>query len=156
MIGIEYYRRIRQLRMTDLAQRSGVTVETIRSYVRKGVPDGASVAMLVALADALDISIDALVADYDECRLTPRDRYSRSSCINSPNNVVSNYRIWHHLRYDELAALLNLKARESARTVCKRETAKEKYIRMLASYEGISLEAFTNRYATVDPPDLCA
>jgi hypothetical protein len=55
----------------------------------------------------------------------------------------------NNLRYQELADILGLAARESARTVCKRATARDLYVHMLAHYEGMTVDEFRAIYLPV-------
>lgn len=151
MTGLEFYRHKRQLTQESLAFASGVNKDTIKWFERRGPRDGMEVRVLIALADALGTTVDALVAEHDSSELTTIDRSTRESKICSPRNAVDNYRVMKNLRYQELADLLGLAARESARTVCKRTTARDLYIRMLANYEGLTEDAFRAIYLPVIP-----
>ena len=150
MTGVAYYRRKRGLTRLELAARSGATVQTIMNYEQKGVPSRAYVSVLLNLADALGVTLDELLAEHDERELTTLDRSKRESRIRSPRNAVSNYRIARNLRYQELADLLGLRDRESARVVCRRETAREKHILALSRHEGISAEKFLEQYLYIE------
>lgn len=149
MIGLEYYRRKRQMTRGVLAARAGVTVDTIRTYVDRGITDYVPVEKLLALADALEISLDELVAEHDDTELTSEDRPVRSSKIVSPQNVINNYRIRHNLRFAELAVILGLGDRESARTACRRETAREVHILRLCQYEHLDPDLFIMQYGKI-------
>ena len=150
MTGVEYYRRKRQLTRSELSTRSGLSKQSLMNYEQKGVPGHTSVSPLLNLADALGVTLDELLTDYDGSELTTADRIRRGSKIDSPRNAVSNYRIAHNLRYQELADRLGVSGREAARVICKRETARRKHILTLSRYEKLSPETFLERYLPTD------
>ena len=150
MIGVEYFRHKNKLTRKALKELSGITTMTIMNYERKGIPGSAYVSSLLPVADALGITLDELVDEYDARDLSTQDRAARYSAIRSPHNAVSNYRIAHNLRYQELADRLGLGDRESARVACKRETARAEHVIRLAGYEQISAEEFLKRYLPAD------
>lgn len=150
MTGVEYYRRKRQLTRPALSARSGLSKQTLANYEQKGIPDRTSVPPLLNLADALGVTLDELLTDYDGSELTTADRIRRGSKIDSPRNAVSNYRIAHNLRYQELADRLGVSGRETARVICKRETARRKHILALCEYENLSPEEFLECYLPSD------
>ena len=146
MTGVEYYRRKCGLTRPALSAKSGLCVATLMNYEQRGIPDHTPVSPLLNLADALGITLDALLASYEGSDLTTQDRAKRSSSIRSPRNAVSNYRIVHNLRYQELADRLGGSSREAARVICKRETAGKKHILALCWYEQVSPEDFLAHY----------
>lgn len=150
MTGVEYYRRKCGLTRPALSAKSGLCVATLMNYEQKGIPDHTPVTPLLNLADAFGITLDELLAGYDGSDLTTTDRAKRHSKISSPRNAVSNYRIAHNLRYQELADRLGVGGREAARVICKRETARKRHILTLALYELLSPEEFLERYLPSD------
>ena len=150
MTGVEYFRRKCGLTRPALSARSGLCVATLMNYEQKGIPDHTPVTPLLNLADAFGITLDALLAGYDGSDLTTTDRAKRHSKISSPRNAVSNYRIAHNLRYQELADRLGVGSREAARVICKRETARKRHVLTLALYELLSPEEFLERYLPSD------
>ena len=134
MTGVEYYRRKCGLTRPALSAKSGLCVATLMNYEQRGIPDHTP------------ITLDALLASYEGSDLTTQDRAKRSSSIRSPRNAVSNYRIAHNLRYQELADRLGVGSREAARVICKRETARKKHILALCCYEQVSPEDFLAHY----------
>lgn len=150
MNGVAFYRRKRQYSREKLAELAGICKDTIRNYELRGITDFSEVESLLALAKALDVSLDELVAEHDERELSTVDRTVRPSNIDSPRNCVSNYRRAKNLRYQELADLLGLASREGARHACRRSTARSKHVARLAQYEGISTAEFMVRYARSD------
>lgn len=102
---------------------------------------------LLVLADVLGVKLDDLVAVYDGASLTTEDRPVRYSTINSPRNVINNYRIRKNLRFDELAQILGLADGECARVVCRRETARNKHICRISRLEGMTPDEFVMRYS---------
>ena len=150
MTGVEYFRCKCGLTRPALSAKSGLCVATLMNYEQKGIPDHTPVTPLLNLADAFGITLDALLAGYDGSDLTTTDRAKRHSKISSPRNAVSNYRIAHNLRYQELADRLGVGSREAARVICKRETARTRHILTLALYELLSPEEFLERYLPFD------
>ena len=146
MTGLEYYRRKKQYSKAGLARCSGVCKDTIKAYEKFGISENASVDVLLSLADALEVPVDDLIADCEGGDLTTRDRATRTSKIQSPGNAVNNYRMKNNLRYQELANLLGLAARESARKVCTRATARDVHVRRLCQYEGLTMDEFRAIY----------
>ena len=146
MTGVEYYRRKMQLSICELSRRTGITATTLQRYEHIGIPDHTPVAPLILLADTLDTTLDQLLDHIDGEDLTSRDRKIYTSNIHAPHNLVSNYRMIHNLRFEELAEILLLRSRESARVACRRETARDKHILQLSKYERISTEEFISRY----------
>lgn len=147
MSGVEYYRRKRRLTLHELAELSGVTTITIRSYEKKGIPENAPVDALLALADVFEVSLDELLKEHYENELTTADRNTYESSIQVSTNVISNYRLRLNLRYQELAERLQLGARESARVACRRKTALPKHIQLICRYENMSVEEFVTEYS---------
>lgn len=150
MTGVQFYRSKLGLSRNTLSARSGLCVATIMNYEQKGIPDHTPVSPLLNLADALGVTLDELLTEHDASDLTTADRIKCSSKINSPRNAISNYRIAHNLRYQELADRLGVGSREAARVICKRETARRKYILTLSAYEQFSPEEFLERYLPKD------
>ena len=150
MTGVAYFRRKRGLTRPALAALSGVTMQTIQNYEKDGIPDRALVSVLLNLADSLGVTLDELLAEHDESDLTTRDRSKRKSYIDSPHNAVSNYRIAHNLRFQELADRLGVGSREAARVICKRETARQKHILALCRYEEMDMEEFLDKYLHIE------
>ena len=146
MNGVEFFRNKNKLTRKALAERSGVTIATLYNYASRGIPEHAYVSALLPLADALGVTLDELVDDYDERNLSTQDRSVHRSCICSPYNAVNNYRLAHNLRFRELADRLGLGDRESARNACKRKTARSTHVMRLSTYEHISVEEFLNCY----------
>ena len=151
MTSVEYYRSKRGLTRPALAARSGLSVATLMNYEQKGIPGHTAVTPLLNLADALGVTLDELLCEHDKSELTTKDRIKRKSRIDSPRNAVSNYRIAHNLRFQELADRLGVGSRESARVICRRPTARRKHILTLSGYEKISPEEFLELYLPDDP-----
>jgi len=150
MTSVEYHRRKNGLSQSALAAKSGLSEMTIQNYEHGGIPGHTSVTPLLNLADALGVTLDELLTEHDGSELTTKDRSKRKSCIDSPCNAVSNYRIAHNLRFQELADRLGVGSRESARVICKRDTARRKHILTLSGYEKISPEEFLELYLPKD------
>ena len=148
MNGVEYFRKKCRLSKRELAQCSGVTEITIRTYERTGVPDNAPVEALVKLSEVLGVTLDELLAEFDHNSLTTNDRKIYRSGISAPENIVNNYRIRHNLRLQELAERLQLGSREGARKACRRKTARKEHIRRLCEVENLSPESFESLYGS--------
>ena len=146
MNGLAFYRHKRQYTREKLAALSGITKDTIQKY-EKGISRTASIEALLALATALEVTLDALIADYDDAELTTVDRSVRSSKVVSPTNVIYRYKVAKNLRYEELAGILGLAARESARYVCMRKEARRTHVLRLSQYEHMSVDEFLLQYA---------
>ena len=151
MTSVEYHRRKHGLSQSTLAAKTGISVMTIQNYEHGGIPGHTSVTPLLNLADALGVTLDELLLEHDGAELTSKDRTRHRSYIDSPCNAVSNYRIAHNLRFQELADRLGVGSRESARVICKRKTARWKHILTLSGYEKISPEEFLELYLPDDP-----
>ena len=150
MTSVEYHRRKHGLSQSTLAAKTGISVMTIQNYEHGGIPGHTSVTPLLNLADALGVTLDELLLERDAKELTSKDRTRHRSYINSPRNAVSNYRIAHTLRFQELADRLGVGSRESARVICRRPTARRKHILTLSGYEKISPEEFLELYLPND------
>ena len=151
MTSVEYHRRKNGLSQSALAAKSGLSEMTIQNYEHHGIPGHTSVTPLLNLADELGVTLDELLLEHDAKELTSKDRTRSNSYIDSPRNAVSNYRIAHNLRFQELADRLGVGSRESARVVCRRPTARRKHILTLSGYEKISPEEFLELYLPDDP-----
>ena len=151
MTSVEYHRRKNGLSQSALAAKSGLSEMTIQNYEHHGIPGHTSVTPLLNLADALGVTLDELLLEHDGAELTTKDRSKRKSYIDSPRNAVSNYRIAHNPRFQELADRLGVGSRESARVICRRPTARRKHILTLSGYEKISPEEFLELYLPDDP-----
>ena len=147
MTGLEFYRKKRQMTRDALAERAGITRDIIALYEHRGFTTSSSVQVLLALSESLGITVDELIAERDGRELTTVDRSVRPSNIISPGNVIYRYRIAKNLRYEELAAILGLAARESARYVCKQKEARRTHVLRLSQYEHMSVDQFLLQYA---------
>lgn len=147
MTGLEFYRKKRQKTRDTLAEKAGMTKDGIALYEHRGFTESTSLQMLLALSNSLGITVDELIDEYDSAALTTVDRAVRKSNIVSPSNIVYRYKVAKNLRYEELANILGLAARESARYVCKCKTAGKKHVLRLCQYENLSEDEFVCRYA---------
>lgn len=64
-----------------------------------------------------------------------------------PENCIAIYRLQEGLNLPELSELLGLSGRNSAAKLCAATHPSRKYVRLLASHEGLSMSEFFTRYA---------
>ena len=143
--GVKYWRFKRHITRKSLAKQSGIVEMTLKDMEEDFFFSRPS-CFYMRIAAALNVTVDDLAQSYPVSMLAAGDRYVRKSTSANPNNCLAVYKMVHHLNNEQMANLLGLAGRESARKVCERDVPQEKYVKRLAQYEGISEEEFIFRY----------
>ena len=145
MYGIEYQRLRCRFSVREFAKRAGVSFVYVNRACQN--PWVISGHIAIKLADALGVSIDELVRVYEGEEV---DNFSHRAAVRSrtanPGNCLERYRIANRLTFAELARRLGNTSREAGRKACLQEKPLRKHIHAIAKYEGISEEAFREKY----------
>lgn len=145
MNGIRYWRLKRRMTYTALAREAGCNSITVRNMERNFSHTTSS--LLVRVADALDVTVDQLVADYPEDSIVtgdhPEGRYTMATTRLNP---VGRYCRTHNISLIEYAALAGKRTKQSAQYVWVKPKPKRSEIEPLARREGLTLEAFLALY----------
>ena len=142
MTGLQHERIILHLTQKELASQAGLDPITVRR-IEKGQTSNPIASTLLACANVLDCSIEALLKEYPDA--DKKTRVGRETAIESETNVLLAYKKKTHATFDTLGKILGL-TREGVRQACKRKTAPGKYVSLLAAHEGMSVDEFCAAY----------
>ena len=145
MNGIAYFRRKRRMTMEELAKRSGVNKMTICNYEKKKTLIQSSTMKLLALADALDVTLDALVEPYDPASLDVGDHYTKPSASLLADTPLARYRKQKNLTMQQLADLLGVRKQYVSNILMEPEIP-EKTLAKLCALEGLTPVEFLCKY----------
>ena len=145
MNGIQYCRKKNRMSIKELAGKAEVCPMTI-SKLEKADQIRVSCLTLHRIACALGVTMDDLLKNYPDELITPSDRTPFPQRTGCPTNCVSNYRLAHNLSHEELGRRLGNRTRSLSQIACKLETPKDKHVKALAAWEGISDKAFREKY----------
>ena len=145
MYGIEYHRMKQRLTKKEFAERAGCSLQTL-ARLEQEMPPSASCRIIDNCAKALGVSMEEIVREYPDDILAAGDHPSTESKTENPNNCLSQYRRAKNLTFEELAMRLGNSTREAGRIACARSVPLDKDMQKLASFEGMSMEAFQELY----------
>ncbi len=147
MNGIRFYRQKNRLAICELSQLAQVSAPVIRSLEKKIQPNTA-LSIYLRLTDALGITLDELLDDYDPALLKDGDRHAHARTKSKPaRNPIAVYRRDENLSLQQLADRLGVTSREWARRVCDSKSVRPQHLQLLAAYEGVTEDEFLLRYA---------
>ena len=147
MNGIRFFRQKNKLAIYELSQLAQVSAPTIRALEKKIQPN-TSLTVYLRLSDALAITIDELLDDYDPSLLKAGDRHAYAPAKAKPaRNPIAVYRRDENLSLQQLADRLGVTSREWARRVCDNKIARPQHLHLLADFEGVTEDEFLRRYA---------
>ena len=149
MTGVGYWRCKRRLSRIALAERSGVSTNTLR-LMEDGVCPTTKLSIYMDVARALDVPIDELARIYAEEDLEIGDRPVSWQKTQRDVNCIAVYRRVRNLTHQQLAERLGAHSREWSRQVCSKPRPNQKSLLILAKYEGITVEEFERRYAVAE------
>ena len=152
MNGIRYFRKKNKLAIYELSELSHVCKPTIHS-LEKAIQPTTTLSTYLRLADALGVTLDELLDDYDPALLKDGDRHTDRRSTRSPRNPIAVYRMTENLTLQQLAKRMGVTSREWARRICDGELASPKLLRRLAAYENVTETEFLRRYAV---EEVCA
>jgi|BioPla2DNA2_1021312.scaffolds.fasta_scaffold12938_6 transcriptional regulator with XRE-family HTH domain len=148
MNGVKYYRLKRGIKSITLAQKTGISIGTIKNMERATKPGKISAVNYCKVADVLQVSIDDLLKNnYPDPGVEVPYRAPYPSRTANVKNLIYIYRRTYNITCQQLAHILGLKSRERARQLCSTKTPSEKHIKTLAAHEGISIDEFKNKYS---------
>ena len=145
MYGVEYYRKMQNMTVAQLAEQTGVGASLITKMAR--CPYEVTARTALRVADALNITLDQLVEerfDRDSVSL-PKKAGAKSNTAN-PENILEKYRQEKGISFHELALRIGNTTREAGRKACARDKALGKHIRVVAANEGLTVEEFLIRF----------
>lgn len=142
MNAVEFYRGRRHLTAQELAERAGVSTNSIFRLEQDGALD-LSYSIYERVAAALDVTTDDLICEVSGWKTDYGDHYRVSGGADeNPYNCLAHYRQEKNLYYWELADLLEEKSISRVRDACLREFGYGEYVRKLAELEGLTVEGF--------------
>ena len=144
--GMLYWRKKRRLTAAELAEQAGLSCATILGLEHE-IRLSTSLTVYKSVADALGVTVEMLLKDYDSCELKDGENRRKKTRREFGNSAVAVYCEKHNLTYSQLADRLGLTSRERARQLCQGETASVKHIKTLAEYEDLTIEDFCELYA---------
>lgn len=153
MNGIKYYRCKNRMTVSDLGRASGVNLTTI-SRLEKKIEPTSSLDLYIRLSEALGVTVDDLLIEYDGGTLRDGDHPTAKRQTQKITNCIDFYRREENLTFQQLAARMGGVSRQRAKEVCTAEKPSLKTMALLAEHEGISREEFERRYAV--PERRCA
>ena len=149
MNGIKYYRLKRGMTQRELCQQTGVSLWTLgrmEHMGRESGVDGLLPEHYLRLRAVLGVPVDELLReDLPEVEDDVHVRNMRPSGSDCADNCLAVYRQVHRLTLRELAGILRV-SHESVRLASRGSQAPEAYIARLAACEGISADAFCEKY----------
>ena len=146
MNGIRFYRKKNKLAIYELSELSHVCKPTIHS-LEEAINPTTALTIYLRLADALGVTLDELLDDYDPALLKDGDRHAYCGSAKHPRNPIAVYRREENLSFQQLATRMGVTSREWARRVCEEDTASPKLLRRLAAFENLTEAEFLRRYA---------
>lgn len=152
MNAIRFLRKKNKLAVYELSERSQVSAPTIHS-LEQAIQPTTALSIYLRLADALGVTLDELLADYDPALLKDGDRHAYIGRQKPPRNPIAVYRREENLSLQQLADHMGVGSREWARRICDKTIASPKLLRRLAAYENVTEAEFLRRY-TVE--EVCA
>lgn len=152
MNGIRFLRKKNKLAVYELSERSQVSVATIHSLER-GIQPTTALTIYLRLADALGVTLDELLDDYDPALLKDSDRHAYNGRPKPLRNPIAVYRRDENLSLQQLAKRMGVGTREWARRICGSTEAPPKLLGRLAAFENVTEEEFLHRYAV---EEVCA
>lgn len=149
MNGIGFYRRKKRLALYELSEMSHVYKGTIHRLEEELNPKTA-LSIYLRLAEALGVTLDELLKEYDPSLLQAGDRHAYAGGPRTLRNPIAVYRSVENLSLQQLARRLGVTSREWARQVCNEDSVSPLHLGRLAAFEGISEAEFRVRYAVKD------
>lgn len=147
MIGLQFYRMKRHLSFKALVARSGVSETTIRNYENKTPRDDMQIPTLLSLAEALGVTIEMLVADYDPADLAPGDHHAVRVSSAHADKPLTQYRVQKNYTMQQVGDILGIH-RQHVDKLSKLSAIPPKYLQQLCEYEGITPDVFLERYGS--------
>ena len=144
--GLAYHRKKRRMSQRALAQRAGIPVPTVGQLERRGCSAETHTRILLALAEALGVTMDELIRQHEASEMEEGDRYPTRMAALNANNPIDRYRMEKNLSTRKLAGRIGLRSGQGAWNACARPVALKKHIQYLSEYEGISTTEFMIRY----------
>ena len=147
MNGIRFGRMKQRKSYTALGKDAHCSPSTV-SHLEENIGENTSVALLLRLSDALDMTLDELMDDYPEDALGPGDHPTAKYTAEVALNAVGRYCRSHNISLPQYARMAGIKSRQSARRVWSKRKLKPSNIFPLAQLEGITVKEFIHRYTT--------
>lgn len=146
MNGIRYFRKKNKLAIYELSKLSHVCKPTIHS-LEEAIQPTTALNIYLRLADALGVTLDELLDDYEPSLLKDGDRHTDRRNSKLPRNPIASYRMAENLTLQQLANRMGVTSREWARRICDEDFASRKLLSRLASFENMTESEFLRRYA---------
>lgn len=148
MNGIKYFRLIRGMKAITLAEKTGLSIGTIKNMEKANIPNRISASNYCKVADVLQATIDDLFKDgYPNSGGSVPKRAPYPSRTGNEQNIFFIYRREKNMPCQQLADILGLTSRERARQLCSTEVSAKKHLETLAKRENLSIEEFKRKYS---------
>ncbi len=142
MNGIRYWRLKERMSYTELARKANCVPNTIRQLEER-IKDITSYALLLRLAEALDVTVAQLMMEYRSDAITLGDHPARKYTMDpSRLNPVGHYCRTNNISLPEYAALTGKKSKQAAQRTWTKQKLKYEEILPLAEREGLTVEEF--------------
>ena len=145
--GLEFYRRRQHWSKFELGRQSGIHRDSIAFFEARESLERCRMDKILALADALGVTVDQILEIHTREELGPKDKNFRPSEKHHPENILAIYRKANNYTLSEFGEVLGI-TQWGASKLCRPPVAKEKYVRKLADMEGMTLEEFYDNYRT--------
>ncbi len=147
MTGLCYWRNKKRFSKASLSEKTGLSTGLI-TQMEKRLSPYTVLSIYIKLAEALGVTVDQLLEEYDDAELGVGDHgsYRTGKGIRFAPNCIAEYRIIKNFTFQELGGILGLTSRQGAKRICDLPDAPEKYVKTLAAREKISAEEFRLRY----------
>lgn len=131
--------------LAELAERSGVRKMTICNYEKMQALAKVHTMKLLALADTLDVTLDALVEVYDPASLDVGDHYTKPCSSLSADTPLARYRARKNLTMQQLGDMLGVK-KQYVSTILSKPDIPKKTLAKLCALEDLTPAEFLVRY----------
>lgn len=147
MTGLSYWRKKRHYSKKVLSEKAGVSIVFI-AKLEQGFSPETSFILYIRLANALNVTVDQLLEEYDDAELGMGDHgtYRKTEEKHCSANCIAEYRREENLTYQELSLILGISSREGARRICNAPCSSKKHLKTLAAREKLSVAEFMVRY----------
>lgn len=148
MTGVKYFRILSQMPREKLAEITDISIPTLRKMENASDPSRICASNYRKVSTVLSVSVaDLIRCDYPDAKDGGPVRSSRKSRTDNKFNCISIFRMKKGLTYQRLADCMELGSRQRAHQLCCEEEPLTKYIAILAQYEKMSAEEFTEKYS---------
>lgn len=148
MNGIKYFRLMSGMKIAVLAEKTGLSMGTIKNMEKADKPSGISAASYLKVSNALQVSPDELIkSGYPDSERTLPKRAPYPTQTGNVLNHIFIYRREKNMSCQQISDILGLTSRERTRQLCSTKVSAKKHLETLAKYENISVGKFKRKYS---------